>query len=107
MASSRGTSNGPDEVDLAVFMSAFQAINHLRLTVELSQTDRHGIAEMGVQVTAWKWGEENGDPSRSVLLSVRGGVGPRQTLTAAILQLLYLLDGRLAETEMAENRKTA
>lgn len=88
-------------------MSAFQAINHLRLTVELSETDRHGMAEMNVQVTAWKWGEENGDPSHSVLLSVRGGVGPRQTLQAAILQLLYLLDGRLATAEEIGRGETA
>lgn len=88
-------------------MSAFQAINHLRLTVELSETDHNGTAQMVLQVTAWEWGEENGDPSRSVLLSVRGGVGPRQTLTAAILQLLYVLDGRLAEAEQSKNGKTA
>jgi hypothetical protein len=106
LASSRFTSNGPDEVDLATFMSAFQGINKLRLTVELSVVDRGPLVEMQVQVTAWRLADESGEVVPSVLRSVRAGVAHRQTLAAAILQQLYVLDSRLAEDEFAETSKS-
>lgn len=105
MAVSRVTSNGPDEVDLATFMTAFQGINRLRLTVELSVADRGHLAEMQVQVTAWRLEEANGEAVPSVLRSVRAGVAPRQTLAAAILQQLYVLDSKLAEDEFGKAGK--
>lgn len=107
MASSRDTSNGPDEIDIAVFMSAFQGINKLKLSVELTVVDRGHLCEMQVQVTAWTLQTELTELPPSVLLSVRRPLEPRQTLNAAILQLLYLLDGRLAESEGMRTIKPA
>ena len=105
MASSRDTSNGPDEVDLATFMSAFQGINKLRLTCELSVADRGNIAQLQVQITAWTMGDENGGALPSVLRSVRTGVARGQTLPAVILQQLYVLDSKLAEDEFGRTGK--
>jgi hypothetical protein len=92
-------------VDLTVFMSAFQGINKLRVTVELSVVDRGQYSEMIVQATAWDLHPADGDQPPSVLLSVRSTLAPKQTLDAAILQLLYVLDGRLADTEVEKTVK--
>lgn len=105
MASSRYSSNGPDEVDITTFMVAFEAINKLKLSVELSVQNKGPVAEMIVQVTAWTLSDPSVGPPPSVLLSVRAGVAPHQTLQAAILQLLYVLDGRLDEREAASGAR--
>lgn len=107
MASNRDTSNGPDEVDITTFMAAFQGINNIRVEVELMVEDRGPSSVMVVQATAWPKVDELSDPPPLVLLSVRSTLGIKQTLPAAILQLLYVLDGRLAGLELSGRSKTA
>jgi hypothetical protein len=89
-------------VDVTAVMSAFQGMNNCRLTVEASVEDRGHLAEMTLQLTAWRRLPADTEAQPSVLLSVRRKVSQGQTLAAAILQLMYALDFQLAEAEWAK-----
>lgn len=105
LASSRFSSNSPDLVDIAAVLDAFQETNRVRVTVEIQLADPGEKAILYLQATAWMREEESGGQLPLVLQSARRALGPRQTMEAAIFQLLYALDFQFAEDEFARTAK--
>jgi hypothetical protein len=107
LASSRGTSNGPDVLDWVTYWAAFEVINGCRLVLETSLVDHRGEAVRFQRLTAWERKPESGVQPPLVLASVDMRVEGKMTMAAATLQLLYLLDGKLAAGEFAKIIKPA
>lgn len=99
MASRRGLSSGVDAVDVATVMSFFQGMNRVRLTVEMEVVDDGPVSSMRLQLTAWQLSDPTSAVPPSVLVSVRRMMEARQSMEAAILQLLYAVDFQLALKE--------
>jgi len=100
LASSRGSSNSPDAVDIATVMSAFQGINRVTLDVKLTVTDNGAYSHLMLEATATDCRPLSGDQKRLDSLSVKRPWNAPQSMEAAILQLLYALDFQLGDREM-------
>jgi len=101
LASSRSTSNGPDWQDVAATLQAFEAINRVSLTVRMSA--ELGKGGLDLLLTASADGIEAGEQEAKCLASasVRCSKQGYRSLEAGILQLIYRLDGMLAQGEFA------
>lgn len=102
MASSRGTSNGPDDVDVRYVLQAFEAMNKCHITITMKLDGRSDSVAMIVEVHAWDTVEDV--PEARHLGSHKTVIGykDRRTMEAAILQALYQLDAHLAREELAK-----
>lgn len=100
MASGKHYRDGIGTVDVAMVVSAFEAINNLQVEVRLSVADRHGAADVVIVALASRRDVPIGEapPLASVQLSCSDS--NLTTLDAAIIHALYLLDSRLAKNEM-------
>lgn len=105
LASSRFSSNTVDSKDVAFSLVAFESINSCRIEFRMSTADRGGRADVQLTVLAHPLGEVIGEvpPLASVSQSFWG---MRLTsLDAAVFQLLYALDFKLAEQEFDRGGK--
>lgn len=92
-------------VDVAAVVDAFQEMNRVRVTLEIQLSEPGAKSFFQLQATAWSLEAENGGQPPLVLVSVRQELGRRQTMEAAILQLMYALDFQLAEQEWVKNQE--
>lgn len=100
MASSRGTSNGPDAVDVASVLVAFEQMNRVRLVVT-TRTCRD-TEEPGFWLEGKALSEPDSRGVRTLLAfaSVTCGNKGIRSLDTAFLRLLYALDFSIAEREL-------
>lgn len=105
MASSRGTSNGPDSVDVGCVMIAFEELNNCRLAVEIRIPVGATDCTLEVEVSAYTRETFCGVPRRLACQRFLTGLKDRRTIDAAILQGLYRVDGVLAHEAFAETIK--
>lgn len=96
MALKRGGSNSADVVDVMALLEAFEEMNGCRVSVEMMLTKEGGIRDLWLQATAWERGGELPDPK--VLTSVNATCSAinLRSLDAAVIRILYTLDGKLA-----------
>lgn len=90
-----------DWLDVAMALIAFEAINQVKITVEMSVRDGGPSGEM--DMTLWAWDRKGVSSDRKLLASVNvtcSGTGAK-SLEAALFQALYGLDAKLAEGEFA------
>lgn len=99
MASSRGTSNGPDVRDITATMIAFEAINKVRLQVLMGVTQDKHRTVLACEAVAWPVEPESGEVQPLASAKCLIGLSDRRTVDAVILQLMYKLDAELAEEE--------
>jgi len=102
LASSRGTSNGPDSVDVRYVLMAFEEMNSCHITISMRLAGKPDNVAMAVEVHAWDTAEDV--PEAQHLGSVKLTIGSRdrRTMEAAILQALYQLDAHFAREELAK-----
>lgn len=102
MGSSRGTQNGPDDVDVRYVLQAFEAMNKCRITISMRLDGRSDSIALIVEVHAWEGLDDV--PEAQHLGSVKSTIGykDRRSMEAAILQSLYQLDAHLAREELAK-----
>ena len=103
MASSRGTSNGPDVRDITDTMLAFQDINQLRLELRCGVFLKSGTPVMGFELTAWESKNESTEVTPLACVKSTAGSTDRRTVEAVIFQLMYALDAELARMEMSRS----
>lgn len=99
MASSRGTSNGPDVKDTADTVRAFEEAN--RVVIVMTLRPIRGTEEADIWIDAKAMSERDGSGVRSILAlaSVKCLGSRHKTLDAAVLAALYALDFQLAQKE--------
>lgn len=107
LGSSRGTSNGPDAVDVAAVLVAFEQMNQLRLIVTLRTCEGMETPDCWLEGKALSKVSVSGVRSLLAFASVRCGSTGLKTLDSAVLNLLYALDFQLAENELARTVKAA
>lgn len=107
MASSRGTSNGPDTVDVASVMRAFEEMNCVHLVVTLRTCKGEETPDFWLEGKALSWHDTNGVRQLLAYQSVKCGSTGLKTMDAAVLNLLYALDFQLAEVEWAKSKPAA
>ena len=93
-------SSGIDLVDVAMNMVAFEVMNNVRMEVRLTVVNRKGEADILIAALAHDRSVPTGDlpPLASVNVSC---LGTRlQSLEAALIHALYMLDGQLAKNEL-------
>jgi hypothetical protein len=105
LASSRGTSNGPDVQDVIHTILAFEAINQVRFSLVIGRVDNG--KESCLQMTADAWPKEDVPGDHSPLASAKYviGLSDRRTMDACIMQLMYKLDAVLAAGEFSKLMK--
>lgn len=95
-------SSGIELQDVAMNLVAFEAMNNVRLLLQLSVADYHGQADILVSALAYKRGLQNTDqvPLASANVSCLGT--HLRSLEGALIHALYMLDGQLVESALAE-----
>jgi hypothetical protein len=99
LASSRGSSNAADVVDLAGVMAAFQGMNSCRIVVTLTVEESGGSADIRLGAAALGGGPEDTEVTTLASANVLCLANRHQTTDQAILSLLYKLDFQLASNE--------
>lgn len=107
MASSRGTLNGPDMLDVGVIMRAFEEINQVELLLIGKVALVGGIGVLDWELTAFSKEAEIGDQPSLASQRFRTGLYPNQTMEAVIMMALYGIDAALARDEMDSPSRTA
>jgi len=99
-----GLKNGSSQeiglVDLAMNIVAFETINNVRIRLELTVVDRRGRGDVQVTATAHPRTPEVPVPPPLASVSVTCLATNLRTVDAALIHVLYLLDGRLAKVEL-------
>jgi len=107
LASSRGTSSGPDALDSATALQAFQDQNKVRIVVTLRLVANGGPPDFWLEGKALSQVSADGVRSLLAFASVKCLGSRHQTTDAALLALLYALDFQLAEKEFDMVKKKA
>lgn len=102
LASSRGTSNGPDDVDVRYVLQAFEEMNHCQLTIHMRLDGKYPSIALLVEVNAWERQENVLEAQHLGSCKTTIGYKDRRTMGAAILQAMYQLDEHLAREELAK-----
>jgi hypothetical protein len=99
LASSRGTSNGPDVQDVTYALLAFESINQVEIVITIRRRDSG--TESVLELRAEAYTKEKEGTEATLLASTRhlAGSNDRRTMDAAIMQLTYKLDALLATGE--------
>lgn len=99
MAVSRISSNRADLSDVTVTLAAFEKINQVRVQIELSCLESRGMTDLNMRATAWSLESIEQEARPLGYANVTFSATNLRSLDAALIHLLYLLDGRLAEQE--------
>jgi hypothetical protein len=105
LASSRGSSNAADVVDLAAVMAAFQGMNRCRIVITLTAEEKGGSADIRLGAAALADGQEGMEVTTLASANALCLANRHQTTDQAILSLLYKLDFQLASDEFAGKDK--
>ena len=107
MASSRGTSNGPDVRDCAEALRAFEEQNRVRIVITVRPCRGQEAADFWLEGKALSEHDVSGVRTLLAFASVKCLGSRHTTMDSAVLALLYQLDFQLAEKEFASVAKTA
>jgi len=100
LASSRGTSNGPDMLDLAAVVDAMERTNGIVITISM-RTVKSGLYPcLSVLMEAHDQDHEIGEVPTLAYVRLTTGSHDLRTMEAAIMQSLYKLDAELAAIEL-------
>lgn len=106
LAVSRHYSNGADWKDVAAHLVAFRAINNMDLEIRLTPASTRGVADIQLCLVATEPKVEGQEVRSLGSVNVTCSSTMKRTLEDALIQALFLLDGKLASGEMAKNLST-
>lgn len=101
MATSRGTTNGPDWADVAGMLAAFEDQNKCRIDVTFSRWTTADQPDISVVAKAWEREADRRVAKPLAFTNVIWRAERLKTLEGLIFFLLYQLDFQLAENEFA------
>ena len=107
MASSRGTSNGPDWLDLAELIAAFEEQNGVRVSLRMGLVTRGIASDLTVVGEVWDRNQESGEAKPLASQTVLCRRERFRTMEGLFTFLMYQLDFQLAELEWAKSRPGA
>jgi len=93
--------SGIDLVDVGMNVVAFEAMNNVRIEIRMSVGDYHGRADLLVTALAHDRKVPIGEAPPLASVSVSCLATKLRSLEAALIHVLYLLDGQLAENALA------
>lgn len=99
MASSRGTSNGPDWQDIAEMIAAFEDQNRVSIEISLSRWTTGDMPDLSVVGKAWERDADRRVAKPLAFQNVRCRAERVRSLEGVVTYLLYQLDFLLAEHE--------
>jgi len=105
LASSRGSSNGPDVRDVAAIMLAFEHINSCRLSLRVGIAGDARHLGLRFELEAWPKETESGEVKPLASAKSLTGYKDRRTVEVVITQLMYSLDAQMAEEEFEKAAK--
>lgn len=100
LASSRGTSNGPDWKDLAEMLAAFEDINKVRIELCFARWTTEGNADLSVSCKAWEQNADRRVARPLGFVNAQWNVGKWKTIEGLLTFLLYQLDFELGRHEL-------
>jgi hypothetical protein len=86
--------------DAAIHITAMEAINQLKVEIRLTVVDRQGRGVIQVEAVAWDNRESYGEVPPSVSVKSTCLAMNVTSLAAAVIHVLYLLDGKLGRKEL-------
>lgn len=105
MAVNRTTSNSPDTEDVTVTLHAFEHINQVRVNIRLTTKTEGRNSDLTILAECWEKQPLIGEAKFLASVSATCLALNLRTLDAAVIHVLYLLDGKLAEEEFANAAK--
>lgn len=100
MGSKKFSQEGIMMVDVAMNMTAFEVMNDVKVELRLSTVARHGRSDIQLTGVAHSRAGEIGELPPLASVSVTCLATNLTSTDAALIHVLYLLDGQLAEREM-------
>lgn len=97
--------NGIGVVDVAMNMVAFETMNNVKIELRMSVGDRGGRACVLITALAHARDQEIGEVLPLASVNVNCLATNLQTLDAALIHALYMLDGQLVENELGTKVK--
>lgn len=91
---------GPDFQDLVHLLTAFEAINRVRLGIRMSRSLTSRVPDMAVTLVASEVDTESGDLKDLGSVSLTCLASNLRSLEAVLIHGLYLLDAQLARHEL-------
>jgi len=92
--------NGSGIYEVAHLMSAMEVLSKVHLEISFTVTGEGRALELWGKVTAWDLDQDGAALSILDCKSVKCSVINLQTVEAAAIHLLYVMDGALAQSEM-------
>lgn len=102
LASSRDTRNGPDLRDVTAVMMAFEAINQVELVIHLTVEQISMRNYLVMEAQAFDKLKPKAEARLLASANAKVGSSDPRTMDAAIMQLMYKLDGQLAAGEFSK-----
>lgn len=99
MALSRDSYRGGDWRDVAAALAAFQSINRCKIELRATAADHRGTADVALTLVATALEPVDGVVWSLASVSATCAALNLRTLEDAVLNLLYGLDGKLADGE--------
>jgi hypothetical protein len=100
LALKNGSSAEIGLLDAAMHIVALQAMTNTRVVVTLTAGDHNGKADVSVGAVAYDRTVESGDQPVLASVSVNCLATRLRTVDAALIHILYLLDGEIARRAM-------
>jgi len=97
LASSRGTSNGPDWSDLAEMLSIFDKQNRTRSTIEICGWTTGGEPDLSITAKSWSPEDDRRVAKPLALVNVLWRRERFRTMEGLFTYLLYQLDFQIAD----------
>lgn len=104
MASSRGSSNSADVVDVTTVLEAFQGINQCRLVIALTTVTDGPAADLLITMEAYDRRPQAPGAQPLASVSVTCSALGLRTLDSAVLAALYRMDFQLADLEFERTK---
>jgi hypothetical protein len=98
-----GSSGEIAVVDLAMNIVAFESMNKCRIVLTMEVYDRHGHADVRIQATAYDRASDPAVHASLASVTMSAMSTGMKTLDAALIHVLYLLDGELGRNALSGN----
>lgn len=100
MGSKKDLSGGIGLLDVAFNVTGFEVMNQVRIVITLIVADARGRAEIEVTSAAYRRDDDPAVDAPLASVSATCSAMNVQSLEAAVIHSLYLLDGKLAREEL-------
>jgi hypothetical protein len=92
---------GPDLQDITALVTAFEAINRVKLEIRMGRSESSRVPDLAVTMVAVEWLPDGGEARSLVSVSLNCLSTNLTSLAAVVTHGLYLLDGKLAAFELS------